>query len=66
LVIAGGLLLLLGMTVALAFPPCSVHARVAADGTLRLAGFADRGAIAFGHEFAGLATELQKVGPTGP
>jgi cytochrome c biogenesis protein len=62
LVIAGGLLLLLGVTVALAFPHSSVHARIAADGTLRLAGFADRGAIGFGQEFAALAAELRKNG----
>lgn len=62
LVIAGGLLLLLGLTVALAFPHCSVHVRIAADGTLRLAGFADRGAVGFGHEFAGLSAELRKMG----
>ena len=66
LVIAGGLLLLLGVTVALAFPHCSVHARIAADGTLRLAGFADRGAIGFGQEFAGLAAELRKDGLSNP
>jgi cytochrome c biogenesis protein len=61
-VVAGGLLLLLGVTVAIGFPHCSVHVRIAADGTLRLAGFADRGAISFGHEFAGLAAALHKVG----
>ena len=53
LVIAGGALLLLGVTVALAFPHSSVHARIAADGTLRLAGFADRGAIGFGQSSPG-------------
>jgi cytochrome c biogenesis protein ResB len=62
LVIGGGLLLLLGVTVALAFPHCSVHARITADGTLILAGFADRGAIGFGREFAGLSAELRKMG----
>jgi cytochrome c biogenesis protein len=66
LVIAGGLLLLMGLAVALAFPHCSVHARITADGTLCLAGFADRGAIAFGHEFAGLAAELRKTGLSSP
>jgi cytochrome c biogenesis protein ResB len=66
LIVAGGLLLLLGLTVALAFPHCSVHVRIAADGTLRLAGFADRGAIDFGHEFAGLAAALRKVGLSSP
>jgi cytochrome c biogenesis protein len=66
LVIAGGLLLLLGLSVAVGFPHCSVHARIAADGTLRLAGFADRGAIGFAHEFAGLAAELRKDGLSGP
>ena len=43
LVIAGGLLLLLGVTVTVGFPHCSVHVRIAADGALRLAGFADAG-----------------------
>ena len=66
LVIAGGLLLLLGVSVAVGFPHCSVHVRIAADGTLHLAGFADRGAIGFGHEFAGLATELRKVVVSSP
>ena len=58
LVVAGGVLLLLGMTVAIAFPHCTVHVRIMADGTLRLSGFADRGAMGFGREFAGLAREL--------
>jgi cytochrome c biogenesis protein len=66
LVFAGGLLLLLGVTVALAFPHCSVHVRIAADGTLRLAGFADPGAIGFRREFAGLAVELRKIGGSSP
>jgi len=66
LVIAGGLLLLLGLSVAVGFPHCSVHARIAADGALRLAGFADRGAIGFGHEFAGLAAELHKASVSSP
>jgi cytochrome c biogenesis protein len=60
LVIAGGLLLLLGLTVAIAFPHCSVHVRITADGTVRLAGFADRGAIGFGREFAGVVREASR------
>jgi cytochrome c biogenesis protein ResB len=66
LIIAGGWLLLLGVTVALAFPHCSVHARIAADGTLRLAGFADPGVIGFRREFAELAVELRKIGVSSP
>lgn len=66
LVVAGGILFLLGLTVALAFPHCSVHVRIAADGTLRLAGFADRGAAGFDREFAGLAAALRKATLSGP
>lgn len=66
LVVTGGLLLLLGVTVAVGFPHCSVHMRIAADGALRLAGFADRGATGFGHEFAGLTAELRKGGISSP
>ncbi len=58
LVVAGGVMLLLGMAGAIAFPRCTVHVRIAADGTLHLAGFADRGAMGFGREFARLTQEL--------
>ena len=66
LVVAGGLLFLLGLIVAVGFPHCSVHARIAADGTLRLAGFAERGAMGFGREFTGLAAELRGAGSPAP
>jgi cytochrome c biogenesis protein ResB len=66
LIVAGGALLLLGMTIAIAFPHCSVHARLADDGTLRLAGFADRGALSFDRDFAGLAAALQTATVSDP
>ncbi len=60
-VIAGGLLLLLGLTVSFNFPHCRVHARVEPDGTLSLAAWADRRAWGFERELAGLADELKQV-----
>jgi cytochrome c biogenesis protein len=60
-VIAAGFLLLLGLTVSFNFPHCWVHARVEPDGTLRLAGRADRRAWDFGREFASLVEELERV-----
>jgi cytochrome c biogenesis protein ResB len=57
-VVAAGLLLLLGLTVSSNFPHCWVHARIDPDGTLRLAGRADRRACDFGREFTALAGEI--------
>ena len=58
-VVAAGLLLLLGLTVSFNFPHCWVHARIDPDGTLRLAGRADRRACDFGREFTALAGEIR-------
>jgi len=60
-VIAAGFLLLLGLTVSFNFPPCWVHARIEPEGTLRLAGRADRRACDFGREFAALVEELEQA-----
>jgi cytochrome c biogenesis protein len=59
LVVAAGLLLLLGLTATFNFPHCCVRARIEPDGTLRLAGRADRRACDFGHEFAALVEEIR-------
>ena len=59
LVIAAGFLLLLGLTVSFNFPHCWVHARIEPDGTLRLAGRADRRAWDFGREFTSLVEEIR-------
>jgi cytochrome c biogenesis protein ResB len=61
LVIAAGFLLLLGLTVSFHFPHCWVHARVEPDGTLRLAGRADRRVWNFEREFAALVKELEQA-----
>jgi cytochrome c biogenesis protein len=61
-VVAAGLLLLLGLTVSFNFPHCWVHARIDPDGTLRLAGRADRRACDFGREFTALGEEIRSAG----
>ena len=58
LVITAGFLLLLGLTVSFNFPHCWVHARIGPQGTLRLAGRADRRAYDFGREFEALVKEI--------
>lgn len=60
-VIAAGLLLLLGLTVSFNFPHCCIHARVEPGGTLCLAGRADRRACDFGREFTSLVEELRRT-----
>lgn len=58
LVLSAGFLLLLGITVSFYFPHACIHARIKPDGTLRLAGRADRRAWDFEREFAGLVEEI--------
>jgi cytochrome c biogenesis protein len=58
-VIAAGLLLLLGLAVIFNFPHCTIRAQIRPDGTLRLAGEADRYAHDFGREFAALVKEIK-------
>ncbi len=58
LVLAAGFLLLLGLTVSFYFPHAWIHARIEPDGTLRLAGRADRRAWDFEREFAALVDEI--------
>ncbi len=58
MVITAGFLLLLGLTVSFNFPHCCVHARIEPEGTLRLAGRADRRACGFGREFEALVEEI--------
>jgi len=60
-VIVAGFLLLLGMTVSFNFPHCWVHARIEPDGTLCLAGRADRRACDFGWEFEALVEEIGRL-----
>jgi len=60
-VITAGFLLLLGLTVSFNFPHCCVHARIEPEGTLRLAGRADRRACGFGREFEALVEEIGRL-----
>jgi len=61
LVIAAGFLLLLGLTVSFNFPHCWLYARIDPEGTMRLAGRAERWACDFGREFIGLVEKLQRL-----
>jgi hypothetical protein len=61
LVVTSGLLLLLGLTVSFNFPHCWVHARIEPQGTLRLAGRADRRACDFGRGFASLVEQIGRA-----
>ena len=61
LVIAAGFLLLLGLTVSFNFPHCWLYARIDPEGTMRLAGRAERWACDFGREFTGLVEKLQRL-----
>jgi cytochrome c biogenesis protein ResB len=58
--VGGGILFLASIVVALYCPRSSVHIRISGDGTLRLAGWADRRAYDFDREFAGLVTDLHR------
>jgi len=58
-VIAAGFLLLLGMTASFNFPHCCIRARIEPEGTLCLAGRADRRAYDFEREFAALVEEIR-------
>jgi cytochrome c biogenesis protein ResB len=59
LVIAAGFLLLFGLTVSFNFPRCWIQARIEPEGTLYLAGWAERRACDFGREFRVLVEELE-------
>lgn len=61
LVIAAGVLILLGLTVSLNFPHCCVRVRIESAGTVRLAERADRRAWDFRLEFAALVSEVKKA-----
>jgi cytochrome c biogenesis protein ResB len=58
LVIGAGFLLLLGLTVSFNFPRCWIQVRVNPDGTLDLAGWAERRVGDFGREFTSLVKKL--------
>jgi cytochrome c biogenesis protein ResB len=60
-VIAGGFLLFFSMTVTFIFPACRVQGYIAADGTVRLGGWAERQAYGFEREFAALVTEVREM-----
>jgi cytochrome c biogenesis protein len=62
LVIVAGFLLLLGLTVSFHFLHCRVHARVEPEGTLRLAGRADKRACDFRRELTALVEEIERDG----
>jgi cytochrome c biogenesis protein len=59
LVLTAGFLVLLGMVVSFNFPHCCIFARLEPDGTLCLAGRADRRAYDFGSEFQALISQLE-------
>ena len=61
LVIAAGVLLLLGMAVSFGLPYSAIFARVTADGSVHVAGWAERRAYNFGREFAALVEEFRQV-----
>ncbi|MCP4536066.1 MAG: cytochrome c biogenesis protein ResB [Chloroflexi bacterium] len=60
LVIVAGFLLLLGPTVSFHFPHCRVYARIEPEGTLLLAGRADKQAYDFVCEFTALVKEIAR------
>jgi cytochrome c biogenesis protein ResB len=59
LVIAAGFLLFLGLTVSFTFPRSWIQARTEPDGTLHLAGWAERRACDFGRQFSRLVGEME-------
>ena len=59
-VFSAGFLLLIGFTVRFNFPHCSIHAQLGPDGTLKLAGRAERRACDFGREFTTLVDEISQ------
>ena len=63
--LVAGFLLLLGMVVSLNFPRCVIYARINEDGSIRLAGLADRHAYDFASQFESLVEELQQDGKVG-
>jgi cytochrome c biogenesis protein len=60
-VIAGGFLVLLGLTVSFYFPHCCLHAHFTSEGVLRLAGRADRRACDFAREFYAITDQLKRA-----
>jgi cytochrome c biogenesis protein len=58
LFVAAGFLLLSGLTVSFNFPRSWIQARTEPDGTLRLAGWAERRACDFGRQFTRLVEEM--------
>jgi cytochrome c biogenesis protein ResB len=64
-VISAGFLLFMGLAMSLNFPRSWIQARVDPDGTLRLAGWAERQAAEFEREFAALVGELGRLARAG-
>jgi cytochrome c biogenesis protein len=64
LVVAAGFTLLLGLTVSFNFPRCWIQARIESDGSLDLAGWAERRAYDFGREFKALVEEFSRSAGT--
>lgn len=60
LFVVAGCMLLLGLCVSFFLPHSCIQARIQPEGTLSLAGHADRQAYNFGREFAGLLAELKQ------
>jgi len=58
-VVAAGLVLLLGLTAIFYFPHCCIRIQIRPDKTLRLAGEADRHAWDFQNEFASMVKEIK-------
>jgi len=64
-VIIAGFLLLIGFTVRFNFPHCYIHAQLEPDGSLRLAGRAERRACDFEREFTALVDEISQGAQNG-
>jgi cytochrome c biogenesis protein len=58
-VVVAGFMLFLGVTVTFTLPACRVRACLAAEGTLRVSGWAERQAYGFEREFAGVVAEME-------
>lgn len=60
LVVAAGLLMLLGLTISFNLPQCCIHVRIEPEGGVRVAGRADRRAWGFEREFGALVGEIDR------
>jgi hypothetical protein len=59
--VIAGVLILIAMTISFNFPHCCIQARYEPDGTLLIAGRAERRAYTFEREFSSIVEELQTL-----